>query len=118
MHNTSTLTESLYKSLKRYRNTLEKVGYISYEEAKKALIVSYIDDLFSQEWALYITEEDERILNNVIMCIIRQSCLFNDADINYNINTPLYNINGVFRSVEVDSQDNLQIYNQAIKYRN
>lgn len=118
MVNNSTLTGSLYKALKRYINTLKQVGYISGEETKKALIASYIDDLFSPEWALYITEEDERILNNIIMCIIRHSCLFKDANINYDINTPLYNVSGVFRSVDSDSEEYLQVYNQAIKYRN
>ena len=59
MRKVSTLTESLYKALKKYRNTLEKVGYISIEESKKALLASYIEDLFTPEWALYITEEDQ-----------------------------------------------------------
>ena len=118
MHNNSTLTNSLYASLKRYINTLEKLGFISKEESEKALIASYIDDLFSPEWASYITEEDERTLNNIIMCIIKHSCLFSDANINYDINTPLYKINGVFRSVDTNSTDYLQSYNQEIKYRN
>lgn len=118
MRKVSTLTESLYEALKKYRNTLEKVGYISIEESNKALIASYIEDLFTPEWALYITEEDERTLNNIIMCIIRHSCLFSDANINYDINTPLYSVNGVFRSVDANSKEYLQVYNQAIKYRN
>ena len=118
MRKVSTLTESLYKALKKYRNTLEKVGYISIEESNKALIASYIEDLFTPEWALYITEEDERTLNNIIMCIIRHSCLFSDANINYDINTPLYNVSGVFRSVDSNSEEYLQVYNQSIKYRN
>lgn len=117
MHSNSTLTSSLYTSLKRYINTLEKLGFMSKEESEKALIASYIDDLFSPEWASYITEEDERVLNNVIMCIVRNSCLFKDSNINYSINTPLYKINGVFRSVDANSADYLQSYNQGIKYR-
>ena len=118
MRKVSTLTESLYKALKKYRNTLKNVGYISIEESKKALLASYIEDLFTPEWALYITDEDERILNNIIMCIIRHSCLFKDANVNYDINTPLYTINGVFRSVDVNSEEYLQAYDQSIKYRN
>lgn len=118
MHKISTLTNSLLKALKKYKTTLEKVGYISIEESKKALLASYIEDLFTPEWSLYITEEDERTLNNIIMCIIRHSCLFSDANINYDINTPLYNVNGVFRSADSNSEEYLQVYNQAIKYRN
>ena len=70
--------EKLYditsQALNRYFTILEKTGYIKDADVNKLLLLSFITD-FLQEYKGYITEDDYRIISEIVACLTSSSCL-------------------------------------------
>ena len=63
------------EAFERYFNTLSKLGYKSYSNVDKLLVLSVIEDILSGELSFFVTEEDYRSITNALYCIIGNNCL-------------------------------------------
>lgn len=63
------------EAFERYFNTLSKLGYKSYSDVDKLLVLSIIEDILSGELSFFVTEEDYRSITNAIYCIMGNNCL-------------------------------------------
>ena len=59
----------LNESFTRYFNILSKLGYMSYSEVDKLLVLIFIYDLLESDCKFFITEEEYRILDNALYCL-------------------------------------------------
>ena len=65
----------LNESLTRYFKVLSKLGYMSYSEIGKLLVLIFIYDLLENDCKSFITEEEYRILDNALYCLYGSTCL-------------------------------------------
>ena len=72
MDNITTISSEAFE---RYFNTLSKLGYKSYSDVDKLLVLSIIEDILSGELSFFVTEEDYRSITNVLYCIMGNNCL-------------------------------------------
>lgn len=63
------------EAFERYFNTLSKLGYKSYSDVDKLLVLSIIENILSGELSFFVTEEDYRSITNAIYCIMGNNCL-------------------------------------------
>ena len=61
--------------IKNYYNVLKSNGFLSYNQVYQLLLLSFIDDLFQDDFSWYITEEDYALLTSIITCISKHSCI-------------------------------------------
>ena len=62
-------------SIKNYYKVLKSSGFLSYNQVYQLLLLSFIDDLFQDDFSWYITEEDYALLTSIITCISKHSCI-------------------------------------------
>lgn len=67
--------ELVNTSLERYFNALSKLGYKSYSEVDKLLVLIFIQELLDSECKTFITEDDYRAINQALYCLYGSSCL-------------------------------------------
>ena len=72
MDNITALTSEAFA---RYFNSLSKLGYKSYSDVNKLLVLSVIEDILSGELFLFVTEDDYRSITNALYCIMGNTCL-------------------------------------------
>lgn len=65
----------LYESLSRYFNTLSKLGYKSYSDVDRLLVLIFIQEWLEDKCLNYINEDDQRIIERVLYCLYGSSCL-------------------------------------------
>ena len=69
------INELTFISIKNYYKVLKSRGSLSYNQVYQLLLLSFIDDLFQEDFSWYITEEDYALLTNMITCISKNSCI-------------------------------------------
>lgn len=62
-------------SINRYYQVLKRTGFIGDQEVYKLFTLSFLDDLFKEDFSWYITEEDYRLMDNLITCLSKNSCI-------------------------------------------
>ena len=62
-------------SINRYHQVLKRTGFIGDHEVYKLFTLSFLDDLFKEDFSWYITEEDYALLTNIITCISKNLCI-------------------------------------------
>ena len=62
-------------SINRYHQVLKRTGFIGDQEVYKLFILSFLDDLFKEDFSWYITEEDYELIDNLITCLSKNSCI-------------------------------------------
>lgn len=72
MDNITKITE---KTLTKYFNVLSKLGYKSYNDVNKLLVLSFIEELLTSELSFFITEGDYRSITNAVYCLMGNNCL-------------------------------------------
>lgn len=75
------ITNITLDSIIKYFNIVSKVGYKSYEDVYKVIILLFIEELLTSDFSYFINEEDYKTICNSINCLLGSSCL---------INMPLY----------------------------
>lgn len=63
------------EALKNYYKVLRKKGYVPQSDVYNLVVLSFIADLYKQDFAWYIEPEDYDYLNQLIQCLGRNSCL-------------------------------------------
>lgn len=110
----------LYTTLKNYYDLLSKTGYCSIEVAKKIIVLDFINS-FVDNYSIYITEEDLRLLNKAIECC-NKDCPIDYPIISDNILRKIYkntdftlDINAMNRLTENNDLRVLEENNYRIK---
>ena len=62
-------------SINRYHRILKRTGFIGDQEIYKLFILSFLDDLFKEDFSWYITEENYKLMDNLITCLSKKSCI-------------------------------------------
>lgn len=68
------MDEILYNSLNAYFSALSYIGYKSYTEVYKIIVVQYIYELFDSVFKNYIADEDVKLMNELLYQFIGSTC--------------------------------------------
>lgn len=99
MDNISKITEV---ALTKYFNELTVLGYKNYTDVNRLILLTFIEELLTGAFSLYINERDYMSITNALYCIMGNNSLiklpsYNNWDsLRYTNDTPLY------RSTEYD----------------
>lgn len=69
------ITSISFEAFTRYFNILSKLGYKSYNDVNKLLVISFIEELLTGKLSSFITRDDYRSIVNVVYCIMGNNCL-------------------------------------------
>ena len=69
------LTNISFEAIYRYFHTLSVLGYKSYEDVYKLILLLYLEELLTGEMSYYINEEDLRIITEALTCLYGSTCL-------------------------------------------
>lgn len=70
----------ILESLKRYFNTLNKFGYVSYNKVFELLIIIHIGKLKSDLFKNLVSNDDSKLFDNVVQCITSRNCLIQNIN--------------------------------------
>jgi hypothetical protein len=77
----ATVTDKLaYEALKRYFNILREFGYKCYWSVDKLLLLLFITELLNSDCSSFLTEDDRRMIYNVLSCLYGSTCLIDYPD--------------------------------------
>lgn len=65
----------LFNSLNKYYKSLSSLGYICPKETRKLLMLSFIDDVLNGMFGYIITEDEYKLLINVLGNMYGTSCI-------------------------------------------
>ena len=68
------VTNLAFEALKRYFNSLSKLGYRNNKEVIKLIVLLYIEEVLSNN-TITINEEEYNILSNTLNCLASSTCL-------------------------------------------
>ena len=71
----SKIPEQLMQTIDNYYNILEQTGYYNYSSVCKILVLSFIDDLLNTEFNSFISEDDYKLIADILNCFISSDCL-------------------------------------------
>ena len=69
------ITNISFEALQRYFHTLSVLGYKSYNDVGKMLLLLYIEEILTGEMSFYVTEEDLRTISDALNCLYGSTCL-------------------------------------------
>lgn len=62
-------------TLNKYFEVLKNTGYYNYKDVKKVVILDFIRELLSDNFSIYITEEDYASIADLLYCLFGSNCL-------------------------------------------
>lgn len=62
-------------SIQRYYKILAKTGSVDYSQVYKLLLLTFVEELFNDEFSWFITKEDYAKLTSIIECISKNTCI-------------------------------------------
>ena len=68
-------TEQASNVLEEYFNILSQTGYYNYNSVYKILVFLFIDDILNTEMNTFITEEDYKLMTDILICLYDSECL-------------------------------------------
>lgn len=68
-------TEQSSNLLEEYFNILSQTGYYNYNSVYKILVFLFIDDILNTEMNTFITEEDYKLMTDILVCLCDSECL-------------------------------------------
>jgi hypothetical protein len=69
------ITKITAEAVKRYFNALFKFGYKNYRDTEKVLLLIYLEELLSDNFFGYVTEDDFRIIKRAFNSLIGSNCM-------------------------------------------
>lgn len=63
------------EAIQRYFTTLSQFGYKKYSDVDKLLVLLFIEEILSQGFLQYITEEDYKVITNALYCLYGSNCM-------------------------------------------
>jgi len=69
------MNEVVYDSLSSYYNALEKLGYMSYDNVKKLLVLAFYKDFVYNDYRGLLTREDYKLIERALNCLFGTTCL-------------------------------------------
>ena len=71
----SKIPEQLMQTIDNYYNILEQTGYYNYSSVCKILVLSFIDDLLNTEFNSFISEDNYKLIADILNCFTSSDCL-------------------------------------------
>ena len=62
-------------SINRYHQVLKRIGFIGDQEIYKLFTLSFLNDLFKEDFSWYITEENYELMDKIITYLSKNSCI-------------------------------------------
>ena len=103
------LQYDILDAIKKYYNTLNKVGYIKDKEGENLILISYILDILTSDYVTFLTEEDLKLFQRILNKLKKCSCVFNPEFIYKETFIGSEFMNGVLRSFIVDNNSDTGI---------
>jgi len=69
------MDEMIYNSLSGYYSALEKLGYMSYSQSQKLLLLCFYRDFVFNDYRGLLSKEDYHLIECVLNCLYGSSCL-------------------------------------------
>lgn len=69
------MDEFIYNALSSYYNVLEKLGYMSYADMQKLLVLTFYKDFTEEDFRGSISCDDYRLIEQALNCLYGSSCL-------------------------------------------
>jgi hypothetical protein len=69
------MDEFVYNSLSTYYNTLEKTGYLSYDNVYKLLLLVFYKDFVYGDFRGVLNEKDYSMIERALYCLFGTTCL-------------------------------------------
>lgn len=63
------LTREVYDAINRYFSVLSHIGYKSYDQVDRLLVMAFIEELLNGSMSQFITEEDYIAITNGLYCL-------------------------------------------------
>lgn len=63
------LTHDVLKAIDNYYDVLENTGYIPYSQVYKLLVLSFIEEMLTEEMSEFISEKDYRSISKYLDCL-------------------------------------------------
>lgn len=92
------ITNISYDALRKYFNFLSFFGYRNYEDVHRLLILLFINSIFTGECSEYVTEEDYRVIMNMVYLLTGKTCLISYMEFKSTA-TMLNSTSGTFVSI-------------------
>lgn len=100
------VTNILYEALNRYFHTLSVLGYKSYNDVNKLLVLSFIEEILTGEMSYFISEDDLKILSNTLNYLQGSTCLI-DYKCHINKDNIIHPISNIL--IRYSEDDNMRI---------
>lgn len=71
----SKTTKQASDILENYFNILSQTGYYKYSSVYKILVFLFIDDILNTEMNTFITEDDYKLMVDILECLYGSECL-------------------------------------------
>ena len=71
----SKTTKQASDILDNYFNILSQTGYYKYSSVYKILVFLFIDDILNTEMNTFVTEEDYKLMVDILECLYGSECL-------------------------------------------
>lgn len=69
------MDEIVYQVLNRYFYALEKLGYISYPQMQKLLVLSFYRDFVFNDYRAILSKDDYLLIEKALDCLYGSTCL-------------------------------------------
>lgn len=69
------ITKITAEAIRRYFNALAKFGYKNYRDTEKVLVLMYLEELLSEDFFGYVTEEDYKIIIRAFSNLTGSNCM-------------------------------------------
>ena len=69
------MEEIVYNSLSSYYNALNKLGYMSYPNAQKLLVLAFYNDFVFKDYRGLLSREDYFAIEKALDCLYGSTCL-------------------------------------------
>lgn len=69
------VTKISEEAIQRYFKVLSKFGYKKYSDVDRLIILLFIEETLSYDFADFITEEDYKVIVNALYCLYGSNCM-------------------------------------------
>lgn len=77
------LTKVAGDSITRYYNTLATLGYKSYDEVERMVVLLFLEEMMNSDFHYFITESDLKDITKALYCLFGSTCLIDYPEFDF-----------------------------------
>lgn len=108
------LDNEVYGAIDRYFSVLSHLGYKSYSQVDRLLVLCFIEDLLDGPMSEFITEDDYGYISNGLYCLYG-TCMIPFPDYKLGITEPSHRVLDSYRIMEVGNMKASESFNLRAK---